>query len=46
MVAAFDAVIFGNEGTGNAGGGGEVGVVQGPVETQFGYHLILIHERQ
>ena len=44
MVAAFDAVIFGNAETGGAGG--EVGVVHGPVDTQFGYHLILIHERQ
>ena len=49
MVAAFDAVIFGaegKEGEGGGGSGGAVGVVHGPVETQFGYHLVLIHERQ
>jgi peptidyl-prolyl cis-trans isomerase C len=58
MVADFDAVIFGQpdqslttmsetEGTAAAtNGGGDVGVVHGPVKTQFGYHLILIHERQ
>lgn len=43
MVAAFDAVIFGE--VDGEGDGGEVGVVHGPVETQFGHHLILIHER-
>ncbi len=35
MVAEFDKVCF-NE---------EVGVVHGPVKTQFGYHLIFITER-
>ncbi len=52
MVADFDAVIFGQpEPTETGGtaastkGGGDVGVVHGPVKTQFGYHLILIHER-
>jgi peptidyl-prolyl cis-trans isomerase C len=35
MVAAFDAVVF----------SASVGEVHGPVHTQFGYHLILIHER-
>mmetsp|Transcript_29174 Transcript_29174/g.93190 ORF Transcript_29174/g.93190 Transcript_29174/m.93190 type:complete len:151 (+) Transcript_29174:540-992(+) len=35
MVKEFDSVVF-NE---------EVGVVHGPVKTQFGYHLILITER-
>lgn len=29
MVPEFDAAVF----------GGDVGVVQGPVKTQFGYHL-------
>lgn len=44
MVADFDAVIFGRRGEEGAVGG-DVGVVHGPVKTQFGYHLILIHER-
>ena len=35
MVPEFDAVVF-NE---------EVGKVHGPVQTQFGYHLILIDKR-
>jgi len=35
MVAEFDAVVFNDE----------VGKVHGPVQTQFGYHLILIDER-
>lgn len=35
MVPEFDRVVF-NE---------EVGVVHGPVRTQFGYHLLLITER-
>lgn len=35
MVEPFNTVCF-NE---------EVGVVHGPVQTQFGYHLILITER-
>eukprot|EP00567_Pseudictyota_dubia_P012791 CAMPEP_0197458374 /NCGR_PEP_ID=MMETSP1175-20131217/48467_1 /TAXON_ID=1003142 /ORGANISM="Triceratium dubium, Strain CCMP147" /LENGTH=162 /DNA_ID=CAMNT_0042992997 /DNA_START=18 /DNA_END=506 /DNA_ORIENTATION=+ len=35
MVPEFDKVVF-NE---------EVGVVHGPIETSFGYHLILIHRR-
>ncbi len=35
MVKEFDKVVF-NE---------DVGVVHGPVETQFGHHLILITER-
>lgn len=52
MVPAFDAVIFGQPAPAEAGdvgtqdAGGEVGVVHGPVKTQFGYHLIFIHERQ
>jgi len=37
MVPAFDEVVFSDE--------TEVGVVAGPVETDFGYHLILVHER-
>ena len=36
MVPAFDKVIFSDE----------VGVVHGPVATPFGYHLILIEDRQ
>ncbi len=35
MVPEFDKVVF-NE---------EVGVVHGPVQTQFGYHLVEITER-
>mmetsp|Transcript_25739 Transcript_25739/g.52701 ORF Transcript_25739/g.52701 Transcript_25739/m.52701 type:complete len:173 (-) Transcript_25739:250-768(-) len=35
MVKEFDQVVFNDE----------VGVVHGPVKTQFGYHLILISER-
>ena len=35
MVPEFDRVVF----------SAEVGVVQGPVRTQFGYHLIEITER-
>lgn len=36
MVPEFDAVVFGSS----------VGEVHGPVQTQFGFHLILIHERK
>ena len=35
MVPEFDKVVFNDE----------VGVVHGPVQTQFGYHLLLITER-
>lgn len=35
MVPEFDKVVFGDE----------VGVVHGPVQTQFGYHLVEITER-
>ena len=35
MVASFDKVCF----------EGDVGVIHGPVKTQFGYHLIDITER-
>jgi peptidyl-prolyl cis-trans isomerase C len=35
MVPEFDQVVF----------AGEVGVVHGPVKTQFGYHLIEVLER-
>ena len=35
MVAEFDKVVF----------GGEVGVVHGPVKTQFGYHLLEVTSR-
>lgn len=35
MVPEFDAVVF----------SAPVGVVQGPVKTQFGYHLVLVTER-
>lgn len=35
MVPEFDAVVF-NE---------QVGVIHGPVETQFGSHLILVTDR-
>jgi peptidyl-prolyl cis-trans isomerase C len=34
MVPEFDQAVF----------GGEVGVVQGPVKTQFGYHLLEVTE--
>mmetsp|Transcript_21349 Transcript_21349/g.41845 ORF Transcript_21349/g.41845 Transcript_21349/m.41845 type:complete len:119 (+) Transcript_21349:92-448(+) len=37
MVPEFNDVVFGKD--------YEVGVVHGPVKTQFGYHLILITER-
>ncbi len=36
MVPAFDKVVFSEE----------VGVVHGPIPTPFGYHLILIEDRQ
>lgn len=36
MVAEFDKVVFNDD----------VGVVHGPVETQFGFHLIEITDRQ
>ncbi|NYT77539.1 peptidylprolyl isomerase [Alcaligenaceae bacterium] len=36
MVPEFDAVVF----------SAPVGVVQGPVKTQFGYHLLEVTERQ
>ena len=36
MVPEFDQAVF----------GGEVGVVQGPVKTQFGYHLLEVTELQ
>ena len=35
MVAEFDKVVF----------NGEIGVVHGPVQTQFGYHLLEITQR-
>ncbi len=35
MVPEFDKVVFNDE----------VGVVHGPVETQFGYHLLEVTER-
>lgn len=35
MVPEFDAAVF----------GGEVGVVQGPVKTDFGFHLLEVTER-
>ena len=35
MVPEFDQAVF----------GGDVGVVQGPVKTQFGYHLLEVTER-
>ncbi len=35
MVPEFDTAVF----------GGEVGVVQGPVKTQFGYHLLEVTQR-
>lgn len=36
MVAEFDKVVF----------SGEVGTVYGPVQTQFGYHLVEITSRE
>lgn len=36
MVPEFDKVVFNDE----------VGVVHGPVQTQFGYHLLLITGRE
>lgn len=36
MVPEFDAVVFGD---------GAVGEVQGPVKTQFGYHLVEVTQR-
>jgi peptidyl-prolyl cis-trans isomerase C len=36
MVPEFDKVVFNNE----------IGVVHGPVKTQFGYHLLLITSRE
>ncbi|MBV2182640.1 MAG: peptidylprolyl isomerase [Castellaniella sp.] len=36
MVPEFDTVVF----------GAPVGVVQGPVRTQFGYHLVEVTDRQ
>ncbi|MYN14378.1 peptidylprolyl isomerase [Pusillimonas sp. TS35] len=36
MVPEFDQVVF----------SAPVGVVQGPVKTQFGYHLVEVTERQ
>ena len=36
MVPEFDQAVF----------SGEVGVVQGPVKTQFGYHLLEVTERK
>ena len=35
MVPEFDQAVF----------SGDVGVVQGPVKTQFGYHLLEVTER-
>ncbi len=35
MVPEFDKVVFNDE----------IGVVHGPVQTQFGYHLLLITDR-
>jgi peptidyl-prolyl cis-trans isomerase C len=35
MVPEFDSAVF----------NGEVGVVQGPVKTDFGYHLLEVTER-
>lgn len=37
MVPPFDKAVFSPK--------NEVGVVIGPVQTQFGWHLILVHER-
>ncbi len=36
MVPEFDRAVF----------GGEVGVVQGPIKTQFGYHLLEVTSRK
>ena len=36
MVPEFDRVVF----------QGEIGVVHGPVKTQFGYHLLEVRSRQ
>jgi len=36
MVPEFDAVVFNDE----------VGVVHGPVKTQFGYHLLEVTSRK
>ncbi|MGI9471540.1 MAG: peptidylprolyl isomerase [Rubripirellula sp.] len=36
MVPEFDQAVF----------NGDVGVVQGPVKTQFGYHLLEVTERK
>ena len=36
MVPEFDKVVFNDE----------IGVVHGPVQTQFGYHLLLITDRK
>lgn len=36
MVPEFDEAVFGND---------EVGVVKGPVQTQFGYHLLEVTSR-
>ncbi len=36
MVPEFDSVVFNDE----------VGVVHGPIKTQFGYHLLEIQSRQ
>jgi len=36
MVPEFDAVVFNDE----------IGVVHGPVKTQFGYHLLEVTSRQ
>jgi peptidyl-prolyl cis-trans isomerase C len=35
MVKEFDTVVFNDD----------VGVVHGPIKTQFGYHLIYINDR-
>ena len=37
MVQEFDSVVFGDD--------NKIGVVHGPVKTQFGYHLIFISQR-
>jgi len=42
MVAEFDQAVFGND---EAGVRNPVGVILGPVETKFGYHLIRIESR-
>mmetsp|Transcript_28671 Transcript_28671/g.61515 ORF Transcript_28671/g.61515 Transcript_28671/m.61515 type:complete len:197 (-) Transcript_28671:364-954(-) len=38
MAKEFDAVVFDDEKT-------PIGVVRGPIQTEFGYHLILVKER-